>query len=103
MDEPETSESKSSCPVPGKIRNRDASLITDHDDFDGTPSSDEDAYLSSDLIRSLSEESSNFRGDNFVGRDSSPIDMFNLPDLARFQTDEISESAVNLFPLLDFY
>ena len=84
MDEPETSESKSSCPVPGKIRNRDASLITDHDDLDGTPSSDEDAYLSSDLIRSLGEESGNFRADNFVGRDSSPIDMFYLPDLAWF-------------------
>ncbi len=84
MDEPETSKSKSSCPVPGKIWNRDAFLIADRNDFDGTPSSNEDAYLSSNLIRSLSEESSNFRGDNFAGRDSSPIDMFNLPDLARF-------------------
>jgi hypothetical protein len=36
-----------------------------------------------------------FRGDDLLGRDPSPVDMFDSPELIGFQTDGIAKNLAN--------
>ena len=81
MDEPEST--KANCPgsIAGQVRNGDASLVADDDNFDRASSSYEDGDLPSNFIRDFGNDPCDFRNNNFVGRDSSSINTFYLPDL----------------------
>jgi len=81
MDEPESSEA--SCPgsIAGQVRDGDASLVADDDNFNRSPPSYEDGDLTSDFIREFRNDPRDFGGNDFVRRDPSSINTFNFPDL----------------------
>ncbi len=83
MNEPKTSQPGGSGSISGKVRNRNAFLVADNNSFNGTSSSYKEADLTSDFSRYFCDKPGNFRGNNFLGRDSSSINMLYLLDLTR--------------------
>jgi hypothetical protein len=84
MNETQPPQSKNSRSIPGEVRNRNPFLISDNDEFNRTPTAYEDADLSTNFIREVTQEAGDFGRHNLLRRDFSSIDMFNSSDLIWF-------------------
>jgi hypothetical protein len=83
MNEADPSEPKGSRSVTGEVRKNNALLITHDDPFDRASSSNKNAYLASNFSRNFGKEPGDLKGNHPMGRDSSSVDVLDLPDLAR--------------------
>jgi hypothetical protein len=84
MNESEPPQTENACPISRKIGDRNAFLISHHDDFDGSPSANKNTYLTSDFVRKIGEEAGKLKGKNLLWGDSPSINMFDLLKLIRF-------------------
>ncbi len=83
MNEPKTSQPGSPGSISGQVGNGNAFLVTNNNNFDRTSSAYKNADLTPDFSRYFCEEPGNFLGNDFLGRDSSSINMVYLTDLTR--------------------
>lgn len=100
MNEAKTPQTQDPRSIPREVGDRNALLISNHDDFNGPSPANEDADLTSNFVGKVGEKTDKFRRDNLLRRDSPSVNMFNSLDLTRFQTEDVAINSINLALLL---
>ena len=82
-------------PESADVGQEDALVVAHHDVGNGTLTVDQYPDLTIDLLRQFTEVPAEFLGDDLVSRHLAAIDVFETPDLTRFQPRDVAVYALD--------
>ena len=100
VDQAQTPESQDSGSIPWELRDDDPFLVTYDHESDVSSSFNQNADLSPDFSREVTEETGQFRGNDPLRRNSPSVYVLQSSQLVRFQTDDVSVNSSDRCPPL---